>query len=257
MIGDTWESYYVPGTYDPATGDGTLENLLGESDPQALRHREYSYTKRRMVELRDGTTAIPQTFDAEHLKAIHKYLFQDVYQWAGQWRTVDMAKDVTDFLGVHQIDSYLADMARYVAHTHWDWLSRRETVEELSTVFALLNHAHPFREGNGRASRMFLRDIAARSHFEVKFARVGRDLWNQASAFSGPDRGAHWPHPEELYPVFNKIVVPRQPAQPNSLVASALAAQQTAQTAPMSTAKTLRPAPPAVPAMPASQVAHL
>ena len=246
-----WVAYFDPDTYDPVTGTGTLANLLDEKDPKVLQDREYGFTKRRMVEIRGGDASFPQTFDAAHLQAIHKYLFQDVYDWAGQWRTVDMAKDVTDFASIHGgIDKVVAEVAKHVNGTHWDWLSRRETVEELAGVFALLNHAHPFREGNGRAGRMFLRDVAAMSHFDLKFGRVGRDLWNQASAFSSPDMGSDRPHPEELYPVFGKIVVEKQPAQPNNSIASTLAAQQIAQPtmqAAASSAQLYRPAPPAVP----------
>lgn len=80
---DTWESYFYPETYDAAFGQGTLKNLLGERDPGILRQKEYARTGFRFDEVLSGEAGIRRTFDAEHVRAIHGHIFQDVYEWAG------------------------------------------------------------------------------------------------------------------------------------------------------------------------------
>src|SRR5699024_10010446 len=89
---DTWESYFYPETIDPVTGVGTLRNILGEHDGAALARREYVRTSARAEQLLRGEVPIPKTYDGEHLRAIHWYLFQDVYSWAGEYRTVNIFK---------------------------------------------------------------------------------------------------------------------------------------------------------------------
>src|SRR5690606_36987954 len=84
------------------------------------RALEYVETTERQRELMAGEVAIAQTYDAAHVRAIHRHLFQDVYEWAGQYRTVNMAKGVgRGFADVTtgEIDRYLADVQRLVRGT--------------------------------------------------------------------------------------------------------------------------------------------
>ncbi|WP_314682969.1 Fic family protein, partial [Rothia mucilaginosa] len=140
-------------------------------------------------------------------------LFQDVYDWAGEYRTVDMSKGVSAFASVQRgpmsIDRYLDYVFSTSRATDWASLNHQEFVEAAAAIFAHLNHAHPFREGNGRATRIFMDHVAARSDFRFDYARAGRRGWNQSSMFSGPDRGYFEVHPEELYQLFSIITVPR------------------------------------------------
>lgn len=80
---DTWASYFYPETYDPVFEHGTLKNLLGERDPSVLRQKEYARVAVRFEEVLSGSAGIQRSFDAEHVTSIHGYLFQDVYEWAG------------------------------------------------------------------------------------------------------------------------------------------------------------------------------
>ena len=205
-----WESYFDADTYDPLTMFGVLANRFGLKHDDELGRMEFSATTVRLDELKRGLAQVPQTFDADHLKAIHRYLFQDVYDWAGEYRLVDMSKGASDFAAVKGgIGRYLDEAHQIVAGTHWDWLSQQEFAEESARVFAYVNQAHPFREGNGRTSKRFMADVAKMSHFEFNFSRVDKDLWNQASALSGPDLGAHVPHHEELILVFKMATIRR------------------------------------------------
>lgn len=209
---DTWESYFYPETFDPATGESTLRNLYQERDAQVLKAREYTQVARRAAEISAGIVQIPQTFDAEHLKAIHRHLFQDVYEWAGEYRTVDITKGMTAFASANDgsIDRRLSNVQDLVARASWSELEQTVFVENASAVFAELNQAHPFREGNGRSTKVFMELLADTTPFELNWQAVPAPLWNQASEFSGPDLGAWQTHPDELHEVFGHIVAPRQ-----------------------------------------------
>lgn len=204
---DIWESYFYP-----PPDDRTLRNLFDERDPQVLARLEYVETTERQRELMAGEVAIAQTYDAAHVRAIHRHLFQDVYEWAGQYRTVNMAKGVgRGFADVTtgEIDRYLADVQRLVRGTEWSRLEREEFGERAATVFAYLNQAHPFREGNGRTAKVFMEHVAQQSRFTLRYERVPPEMWNQASMLSRPDMFAYEPEPASLVPVFRHIAVER------------------------------------------------
>jgi cell filamentation protein len=80
---ESWDPYLYPGIR-------ILKNLRGLSDPELLERFEARRTHRRIAELIDTPAA--GRFDVAHLKAIHRYIFQDVYEWAGQFRTVNISK---------------------------------------------------------------------------------------------------------------------------------------------------------------------
>ena len=208
---DTWESYFYPETYNPATGQGTLRNLYGERDAAALSLLEYTETSSRESDLMHGVADVERTFDAEHLRAIHRYLFQDVFEWAGHYRSVNMSKNISSFADVHsgEVDQYLDDVHRLVNQTSWAELNLDDFARASAEVFAYLNQAHPFREGNGRASKVFMEHVAEQSQFTFNFERVNPHVWNQASMLSGPDLGTYEPVPDSLIPIFHHIAQPR------------------------------------------------
>lgn len=102
---------------------------------------------------------------------------------------------------------YLADVHRIVRTTDWAELEASAFARQAATVFAYLNQAHPFREGNGRASKIFMDHVAELSGFTFDFSQVSPSIWNNASMMSGPDRGAYEPVPDSLFLVFQHIAV--------------------------------------------------
>lgn len=206
MMFDTWESYFYP-----PPDDATLRNLFDERNPVRLRELEYVETGARQQELLSGQVTVSKTYDADHVRAIHGYLFQDVYEWAGQFRTVNMCKNLSSFADVHngEVDRYLADVHRLVKSADWPDLDRLGFARASAEVFAYLNQAHPFREGNGRTSKVFMEHVAEQSRFTFEFDRVSPGVWNQASMLSGPDLGRYEPVPDSLVPVFQTIAQPR------------------------------------------------
>ncbi len=139
---DTWESYFYPETINRLTGVGTLRNKFDERDFFELKEREYGQTARRGFELEAGMVDIPKTFDAEHLKAIHRHLFQDVYEWAGEYRTVNMSKGPgREFGRVNdgEVDRYLSEVRQIATSTDWASISRNDFIATSATVFAYVN----------------------------------------------------------------------------------------------------------------------
>lgn len=212
---DSWDSYFYPETYDPAIGVGTLRNLYGERDPLVLHRMEYADARLRGQQLRADPGLVPRTFDAAHLRAIHGHLFQDVYEWAGQIRTVDLYKN-GGFAPIEDRDGiswYLARVQASVAGTNWPRLERAQFQEAAAEVFANLNQAHPFREGNGRTAKLFMEHVAERSRFQFDYERVGVNEWNRGSQMSRPAPGSHLVRPDGMRHVWQAVTVDR-PAEP-------------------------------------------
>ena len=209
---NSWESYFYPETYDPRTKYGTLRNLFDERDSQVLHELEYRLTAFRQQELLTGSAVVPRTWDAAHVRGIHHYLFQDVYEWAGEYRTVDMAKGVGclfALVGNGEISRYLTDIRQMVTQTSWGQLDHEQFVQRMAAVFAHLNQAHPFREGNGRSSKVFMDQVSQQSRWRLDFRRVERELWNEASMRSRPGEREYAPRVEALVSVFHEITIPR------------------------------------------------
>jgi len=213
--GELWAGYFYPETYDTDRMQGTLRNRFGERDDDVLSALEYGATTRRQRQLMSGDVEVPRTYDAEHVRSIHRHLFQDVYDWAGEYRTVPIFKGTpVGFADVKNgdVDRYLSDVHRLVEATPWDRLDHADFGERAATVFAYLNQAHPFREGNGRTSKVFMEHVAERSSFTLDYDRVSPAQWNEASKWSGPDLMSYEPHPADLVPVFRAIATDRGPA---------------------------------------------
>lgn len=122
MGAPNWDSYLYPETINRASGDGTLRNLFGERDATVLARLEYVESTGRALQIETGAATIARTFDGDHLRAIHRHLFQDVYEWAGEYRTVNIFKgpgrgfaDVT----TGELDRYLRDVRRLITKRSW------------------------------------------------------------------------------------------------------------------------------------------
>lgn len=144
-----------------------LENKLGITDPIALAHREEALTKRRALELYDRH--LLETFEVgtfRGLSAIHAFLFQDVYDFAGQLRTVNIAKGNFRFAPLLYLAAALASIDQMP----------QGTFDEIVEEYVEMNVAHPFREGNGRSTRIWLDAIFRKSLGRVvDWSRIDRE----------------------------------------------------------------------------------
>jgi cell filamentation protein len=134
---------------DPYLHPGTnvLRNLRGLADPELLERFEARQTHRRIAELIDAP--IPNVLDIAHLKAIHWHIFQDVYEWAGQFRTVNISKGGHLFgLATFLEASVQQILVKLAAEKHLADLDANVFAARAAYFFGELNAAHPFREGN-------------------------------------------------------------------------------------------------------------
>ncbi len=141
---------------DPSSG--LLKNLLDISDYDVLLFVESSAVSKRLQELFKNPITIKGT---SSLLEIHQYLFQDIYAWAGKVRTVNISKDGKPFFdgerfssAFQYIDSFIEDYRTI------DSANFHEIAKALASILDHVNFLHPFREGNGRTQREFIRLLA-------------------------------------------------------------------------------------------------
>ena len=115
-------------------------------------------------------------FDFAHYKAIHKYLFSDLYGWAGEIRTVDMSKKGTVFVPAAQIESVAdACFARLKENHGFADYSYTDFINEIVDFYCVTNMLHPFREGNGRAQRAFISQLVRHAGYSIDFSKICSD----------------------------------------------------------------------------------
>ena len=147
-----------------------LINKLNIHDDSILQEAERELTSRRLVQLAEHP--INGRFDFSHLKRIHRFIFQDVYAWAGQERTVDIAK-TNMFCNVKFIDTQAEEIfGRLKQEKLLKGLEREAFIERVSYFFGEINALHPFREGNGRTQREFIRELAIRAGYDIDYSTI-------------------------------------------------------------------------------------
>lgn len=156
---------YIDGLNQYTYSNGVLKNLANIQEEQALLLYESLKVSRRIEELFVKPIKIK---NSESILKIHQYLFQDVYEWAGKVRTVNISKNGKPFfdgerfpMGFKYIDTLIDDFER---------ISSKNTIEisqKLAEILDNLNFLHPFREGNGRAQREFIRVLALQKGFSL------------------------------------------------------------------------------------------
>jgi len=141
---------------DPKTG--ILRNLANITDQNDLLFFESAAVVKRAKELESQPIAVHNT---ETLLDIHRYLFQDVYHWAGQKRTVEISKQGKPFFLTAYFDKGFAYIDTLITgYRKIDPVNKSQLAEHLATLLDSINYLHPFREGNGRTQREFIRVLA-------------------------------------------------------------------------------------------------
>ncbi|MBV9548187.1 MAG: Fic family protein [Alphaproteobacteria bacterium] len=155
---------------DPYCYPGTtvLKNRPGLKSQKSLDRFEAAITAERAEE------PLPAgRFSAAHYRAIHRHLFQDVYSWAGRYRTVRIARGGSAFCYPEYIsremNSLFADLAR---ERFLKGLDRKKFAAAAAGFLAALNAIHPFREGNGRTQTTFLALLAHRAGHPLDLERL-------------------------------------------------------------------------------------
>lgn len=203
--------YLYPGT-------DCLKNKLGAKTHDELEQLEEPYVEGRYAEIVSGHGPQGQ-FDAEHLKAIHRHLFQDVYEWAGHTRdervtlsdgtiaTEPFLQRVggSEFMVGPLIAGALDEVAAELRSTDYFRNLERDdiAVKAAADLMAKINAIHPFREGNGRAQRVFIEELVEQAGHDLDFTVISQERMVQAS-IAANDRG----DPEPMRRLFADAIDP-------------------------------------------------
>lgn len=179
----------------------TLINRLNIHDAGRLLEAETGLVSIRLYQLQKHP--VKGSFDFAHLCNIHHHIFQDVYDWAGELRTVNIAKKSLFCLVQH-----MTGYAQTIFPAYYnDCMRAKDNPEEfihvLAEHYADLNALHPFREGNGRSQREFCRELCLKCGYLFDLTNTCRDEMLQASIDSlekGDNTG--------LEIIFRKCVIP-------------------------------------------------
>jgi cell filamentation protein len=134
------------------------------------------------------------TFDLDHLRALHRHLFGEVYDWAGELRTVNMTKGGTLFALAEWVEPQTRQLLdRLRADGQLRDLNRGDFVTAAGRLLSDLNALHPFREGNGRVQRVFLQLLANAAGWQLEWASVDRSENDALSIAAMADRDAFAP----------------------------------------------------------------
>lgn len=173
------DPYVYPGT-------SVLRNKENIRDLLELEAFERIATANRMETL---SADIPITVGG--YGEIHRYIFQDIYDWAGQDRTIEIARRESLFCMARYVDEQLTKRFDAIhAETDLHGLGRTDFAERAAVHICELNAIHPFRDGNGRTLRAFLFILGRQAGHEIDLAQIEPHAWNEASRQSF--RSGHW-----------------------------------------------------------------
>jgi cell filamentation protein len=193
---------------DPYTYPGTtiLRNKLGIRDAGQLEALE-----RRMAAQRAAEGIPAGDFGLPHLQAIHYHLFQDVYDWAGQVRTVELNKGGDQFMFRRYIQSGMADSQSGMADIHhriakadyFSGLSQTDFAVGAGEIMGDINYVHPFREGNGRTQLLYLKQLSIAAGHRLELRHIDPNAWIEASKM--PITRTTHPWARRFVPLFNVV----------------------------------------------------
>ena len=171
------DPYLYPGT-------NVLENTAGIRDHDAAQRAEFLSYRARVAE---GLPDIDITYQGYN--TLHYHLFQDFYSWAGEPRLVELAKGPSLFMGSEIIEENMVTLFEDINYDMHDL--RHMAQHDMSELegfshraarhICRLNYIHPFREGNGRTMRHFLKILGAKCGHEIDLARIRTATWHRAS----------------------------------------------------------------------------
>ena len=163
-----------------------LKNKLNIRDNKLLKTAEEEITLIKQMELLKNP--IKGNFSKAHLMNIHKFIFEDIYPFAGKIRREQISKSDTMFYPPNLIDRELDKVFAKIKEKNMLKETDEEKVfDNLAYVMAELNIIHPFREGNGRSIREFIRLMAKRMGYDLNWGNIDKEELLKASILSVDD----------------------------------------------------------------------
>lgn len=170
-FGNGRDPYLYPGL-------NVLRNKLGIHQAQRLEQAAYELTALRAATMTLG----PLVRGLPHLCAIHQHLYQDVFDWAGKFREVDIYQGDTRFCHFAYIEKEGNALMRALEEERYlTELERPNFIARLAHYYCEINVLHPFRLGNGLAQRIFFEQLAIHAGYMLDWQGIDPDSWSQAN----------------------------------------------------------------------------
>ncbi len=155
-------------------GTSCLINKFDIKDEVILKELETTITLNKITEY--SLNPLFYSFDVQHYKSIHRYLFGDIYDWAGEYRTVDMSKKGTNFAKAESVEKLMSNCFKRLNDKNlFQGLKFDDSVDEFVDFYCVTNMIHPFREGNGRTQRLFLTQLINKNGYDIDFSEIDTD----------------------------------------------------------------------------------
>ncbi len=168
-----------------------LKNKLDIRDEETLKEYEKRIVAVKLVSIiKIVKDNFGNKFDERRLKFIHMHLFSEVYDFAGQYRLENITKDNFKFSEYTYIEENIKSIMKKIDLEKLRNMSFDELVEFISSLMTDLNVLHPFREGNGRATREFVRELLEELGYEINFFDIDYDKILAASKLAVIDETA-------------------------------------------------------------------
>jgi cell filamentation protein len=178
---DADDTYCYPGT-------DVLRNKAEITYAEDLDAYEGELSTLRSIEILENP--VLGQFDLAHLQRIHLALFQDVYDWAGEIRTVDISRGNSRFANVRFIESAAKGIFNKLARENWlKGLDAEALSKGLAHYLSEINVLHPFREGNGRVQRIFISQLSQSAGYQLDYSDLEQGQIYRAMelAFNGDE----------------------------------------------------------------------
>lgn len=161
-------------TDDCYEGTTCLVNKFGIKNEKQLSEIEADITFAKTSKLEE--IPLKGNFDLEHYKSIHKFLFEDLYSWAGELRKINISKKGTNFANADELEYLCTEcFQRLKANNYYRNTDFDSFVENIVDLYCTLNILHPFREGNGRTERIFISQLIRFNGYDIDFSDIDTD----------------------------------------------------------------------------------
>ena len=159
-----WDSKYCyPNSF-------VLKNRFNITNSEQLEIAEREYTALSIAEIK--YTPVKGNLDLEHLQTIHKQIFNDIYDWAGELRTVNISKGNSFYNHMYILEGAEEIFSKLKREDYLIGISKADIYDKLAYYLGEINVLHPFREGNGRAQRVFIEYLAQVAGYSIDFSDI-------------------------------------------------------------------------------------
>lgn len=165
-----------------------LKNKFDLLEQDQLDAFEADITLARIISIENNP--IQGNFDFNHLKRIHFEIFQDIYDWAGEVRRVDILRESSRFANVRMIDQAVEYIFSNIAKENlFRDLEHYEVAKKLAHYLSEINVLHPFRDGNGRVQRVFISQLASAAGYQLDYSDLNQVIMYESmeKAFYGEE----------------------------------------------------------------------